>query len=76
MRRAAAPLEAAFEWFTSLRLDLPRLGRRRENSPVVSRAVDVAWFVVIGLIAVYGAWQTVLFVATTLSWGDVLQPSG
>ena len=76
VRRAAAPLEAGFEWFTSLRLDLPRLGRRREASPAVSRAVDVAWVVVIGLIAVYGAWHAILFVSTTLSWGDVLATIG
>ena len=73
VRRAAEPLAVAFDWFTSLRLDLPRLGRRdRESSPLVTRAVDVAWFVVIALIAVYGAWQAILFVATTLNWHDVL----
>ena len=74
VRRAAEPLSVAFDWFTSLRLDLPRLGRpQRQASPVVTRAVDVAWFVVIGLIAVYGAWHAILFVSTTLNWGDVLQ---
>ncbi len=76
VRRGAAPFEVAFDWFTSLRLDLPRFGRRGEPSPLVTRIVDVAWFVVIGLIAVYGAWQAILFVSTTLHWGDVLQTIG
>ena len=30
----------------------------------------------IGLIAVYAAWHAILFVSTTLSWGDVLQTIG
>ncbi|MGI3900262.1 MAG: ABC transporter permease [Janthinobacterium lividum] len=76
VRRAASPLEKAFDWFTSLRLDLPRIRRRTEPSPLVTRGVDIAWFVVIGLIAVYGAWHAILFVSTTLSWGDVLQTVG
>ncbi len=72
VRRAAAPLEAAFEWVTSLRLDLPRFGAAARALAAGGAArVDIAWFVVIGLIAVYAAWQAILFIATTLSWGDV-----
>ncbi len=72
VRRAAEPLARAFDWFTSLRLDLPRWRpRRAAPSPIVGRAVDVAWFAVIGLIAVYAAWQAILFIATTLGWHDV-----
>ncbi len=76
VRRGAAPLERAFEWFTSLRLDLPRWKRRSEPSALTTRSIDIAWFVVIGLIAVYAAWHAILFVSTTLSWGDVLQTIG
>ena len=77
VRRAAEPLARAFDWFTSLRLDLPAFGRRRaEPSRAVSRAVDVAWFAVIALIAVYAGWQAVLFIATTLDWHDVLTTIG
>ena len=77
VRRAAEPLTTAFDWFTSLRFDVPRFGRRRDRaSPAVSRAVDAAWILVIGLIAVYGAWQAVTFIGSTLDWRDVLQTIG
>ena len=74
VRRAAGPLTRAFDWFTALRLDLPGLRpRRAKPSRAASLAVDLLWFAVIGAIALYAAWQAVLFIATTLSWGDVGQ---
>ncbi|WP_237477731.1 ABC transporter permease [Lichenibacterium dinghuense] len=77
VRRAAEPVTRAFDWFTSLRLDLPGLRlRRAEPSRAATLAVDLLWFAAIGVIAAYGAWQAVQFIATTLNWGDVLQTVG
>ncbi len=72
MRSAVRPLQAAFEAFTSLRLDLPRRSRRSETRGV-SRTLDAVWFAAVGALAVYAAFFTVRFIATTLSWGDLLE---
>ncbi len=76
VRRAFSPVETAFEWFTSLRIDLPRIGSGGKESPVLSRTIDIVWIVAIGLLAVYAAWQTVLFISSTLSWGDMFEAMG
>ena len=76
VRRATAPIVAGFEWLTSLRIDMPRRVRGPAASPLRTRTVDVAWFVVIGLIAVNAAWQTVSYVSTTLNWHDLLDAFG
>ncbi len=76
VRRAFRPVQAAFEWFTSLRIDLPRFGGAREASRLTSRIIDVTWVLVIALVAFYAAWHTVLFVSTTLSWQDLLVTMG
>ena len=73
VRRAFAPVEAVFEWFTSLRIDLPKLGKGTGESPFVSRVIDVVWVLAIALLAVYAAWQTIAFVSSTLSWGDLFE---
>jgi len=76
VRRLVAPFDAAFEWFTSLRIDLPRFGGGRTASPAASRTIDVAWIVVVALVAGDAAWQTVQYVSTTLGWDDVLAAIG
>ena len=76
VRRAAAPFERAFDWFTGLRLDLGRPGRRRAPTSLVTRGVDVAWFVVMAFIGFYAAWHAVLFIATALTWRDALATVG
>jgi len=76
VRRLVAPFDAAFEWFTSLRIDLPRFGSGRPASPAASRTIDVAWMVVVALVAAYAAWQTVQYVSTALGWDDVLAAIG
>jgi NitT/TauT family transport system permease protein len=40
-----------------------------ESKP--SRAVDFVWFAAVGLVAVWGLWRIVGFVADTLAWSDV-----
>ena len=74
--RAAGPIVAGFEWFTSLRIDLPRFGSRDARSPRTSRLVDLLWVLVIGIIALYAAYATIHFVATTLDWHDLLVTMG
>jgi len=76
VRRLVAPFDAAFEWFTSLRIDLPPFGGGRTASPAASRTIDVAWIVVVALVAGDAAWQTVQYVSTTLGWDDVLAAIG
>ncbi len=76
VRRAFSPIEAAFEWFTSLRIDLPRIGGGKGESPTASRVIDVVWVVAIALLAFYAAWQTISFVSSSLSWHDLLETMG
>ncbi len=76
VRRAIAPVQAAFEWLTSLRVDLPRGGRTGPMSKDASRLIDIAWIAAIGGLALYSAWLIVGFVTTTLSWGDLAQAIG
>ena len=45
--RAAGPIVAGFEWFTSLRIDLPQFAWRDARSPRTSRVVDLLWVLVI-----------------------------
>ncbi len=74
--RAAGPIVAGFEWFTSLRIDLPRFGTRDARSPRTSRVVDLLWILVIGIIALYAAYATIHFVSTTLDVHDLLLTMG
>ena len=77
VRRASAPIQDAFDWFTSLRMTLPRLRRRRrEPSRAANRAVDALWFVVLAAMAAYAAWQAIAFVTATLDWHDALLALG
>ncbi len=76
VRRGFAPVIAAFEWFTSLRIDLPRFGDGKEQSETASRIIDIVWIAAITLLAVYAAWQTVEFVASALTWHDLFQAMG
>ena len=74
--RAAGPIVAGFEWFTSLRIDLPRWGSRDARSPRTSRVVDLLWVLVIGIIALYAAYATIHFVSTTLDLHDLMLTMG
>lgn len=76
VRRAAAPLADAFDWFTSLRVDLPVLGRKGQDSPLASRVIDVVWIMAVAALALYAAWQTVTFVAGSLSFTDLFDAMG
>ena len=76
VRRASRPVEAAFEWFTSLRIDLPRLRTSQAESPLVSRAIDIVWVVAVAGIAIYAAYETVVFVSSTLTWHDLFVTMG
>ncbi|RUP08031.1 ABC transporter permease subunit [Hyphomicrobium sp.] len=39
----------------------------------LSRLLDVAWYAVITIVALYSIWQTYSFIATELSWGDAVE---
>ncbi len=76
VRRGSRPVEAAFDWFTSLRIDLPRFGSGRAESPAVSRAIDILWVVAIATLALYAAYETLSFVSATLHWSDLFSAMG
>ena len=75
LRAAARPVQAAFEGFTSLRLDLPRAARGVESRRV-SLLLDAVWYAAVGLVALYAAYETALFVAATLSLRDLGETIG
>ena len=76
LRRTFDPLRHAFDWFTSLRIDLPRWGGGRIASAPVSRAIDIAWYGIVGLLAVYCIYEVATFVGAALSWRDLLSAMG
>jgi NitT/TauT family transport system permease protein len=47
-----------------------RLGRVRLGRGA-GRAIDIAWFAAVALLAAYAAWRIVAFIASELGWGDV-----
>ncbi|HZB93407.1 MAG TPA: ABC transporter permease subunit [Stellaceae bacterium] len=59
-----------------LRLRLPLPQHARVSRPIArgaaQRAIDLVWFCLIGLAALYAAWRIVAFIATELGWTDVL----
>ena len=75
LRAAARPVQAAFEGFTSLRLDLPR-GPRGVETRRVSLLLDAVWYAAVGLVALYAAYETAVFVAATLSLRDLGETIG
>ncbi len=75
VRIAAEPFERAFEWFTSLRIDLPRIGFKADDR-WTGRVVDAVFYLALGLLALYAAAQTVRFVGATLDWRDLAETVG
>ena len=73
LRAATEPFRNAFDWFTSLPINLPRLGGGAASTPRVSRIIDVTWFGCVALLAVYATWEVAAFVGATLAWGDLGQ---
>ncbi len=71
VQAASSPFERAFEWFTSLRIDLPRLDFIRADSRVATRAVDAVFYAALALLAFYAAVQAIRFVGAALDLRDV-----
>ena len=71
LRRAANPLLEIFEWFTSLRFDLPRWSEARVASKGVSRTIDAAWFGLVALLAAFSLYEVATFIAAALNWHDL-----
>ena len=47
-----------------------------DQSASLSRIIDLVWFAVIGLVAVWAVAKIYAFVSTELSWGDLLETIG
>jgi NitT/TauT family transport system permease protein len=72
IRRGVRPLFAALRAASLWRLSLPRvLPARVFDSRPVSRLVDIAWVVVVTVVAAWAMWSVVIYVSTELSWSDV-----
>ncbi len=73
VRSTMLPFNKAFDWFTSLPLELPRLTSSKPRSNVASRTIDIVWFASLAILALFAAWQVATFVGATLSWHDVAE---
>jgi NitT/TauT family transport system permease protein len=52
-------------------------GRARAmTSSTPSRAVDIAWIVVLAILVLLAGWRVVLFASQALSWGDIAEAVG
>ena len=76
LRRLFDPVRDAFDWFTGLRIDIPRLGAVRFASKRVSRFIDVVWYALVALLALYCIYEVTTFVGAALSWRDLLATMG
>ena len=76
LRRTFDPVRDAFDWFTGLRIDLPRWGGARIASKRVTRTIDVVWYVLVGLLAAYCVYEVATFIAAALNWRDLLLTMG
>ncbi len=74
--RAAAPIVDGFEWFTSLRIDLPRSVRATPGSPRTLASSTCSGSSSSALIALYAAYETISSSSTTLDWHDLLVTMG
>jgi NitT/TauT family transport system permease protein len=73
LRAATEPFRRAFDWFTSLPLNFPRLGGGATSTPRVSRLIDIVWFGCVAILAAYATWEVAAFVGASLAWGDLGQ---
>ena len=71
VQAASEPFERAFEWFTSLRIDMPKLTLGRPDSRAAARTVDTLFYAAVALLAIYAAVQAIRFVGTTLGPRDL-----
>ncbi|MGO4685403.1 ABC transporter permease [Hyphomicrobium sp. 2TAF46] len=63
-----------FMWVAYWRLPAPFSRPLSKNGDKrLSRLLDVAWYAVIGVVALYSIWKTYSFIATELSWGDTIE---
>jgi NitT/TauT family transport system permease protein len=73
VRNAFRPLFAALRWITFLRLSPPRFipANALKPTPAASRVLDVLWFALVAVLAIYGTWSVVAYIGAELSWPDV-----
>jgi NitT/TauT family transport system permease protein len=73
VRSGFRPVFGALRAFSLLPIGFSRLTARTKvvETTAASRIVDMVWFVVIAIVAVWGCWETVSYIGTELSFGDV-----
>ncbi len=73
LRRIAAIPGEAIKTIGLMRLDWVGDSKFQPGwaGPHVARIVDILWYAVLAVLAVWSAWQIVGFVSTTLSWADL-----
>ena len=73
VRGAARPLETLLRRFTLLRIGMPPAPKVKAftSSRRASFWLDALWYAMLTVVAVYGAYSAVSYVATELGWADV-----
>lgn len=74
-RALGAPLELLARAAVKMRLELPPTVPRLANN-LPPRAADLAWYGVVGGLALWGAWLAVSFVRSEIAWAEVLHAFG
>ena len=65
----ATPFDAAIRW--SYRWQPPQFGVRASLPEYDSRIADILWYLVLGVLGLYGAYQVYSFTHAYLTWGDL-----
>jgi len=68
------PVFQGFRSLGLLRIGMPRLlpANAMTPTPAASKILDAGWVLLIALVGIYAVWSVVAYVATELSWPDVL----
>ena len=68
------PIFRGFRSLGLLRIGLPRLLSPHAVSatPAASKVLDAVWLLMIAIVSIYAVWSVVAYVATELSWPDVI----
>jgi NitT/TauT family transport system permease protein len=74
IRSGFRPLFRGLRSVSLLRIAFPQSWSRQSAaaSPATSRALDALWILIIGAVAIWGAWSVIGYVETELGWSDVL----
>jgi len=74
VQKAGAPLGWLLRSFVRLRVPLPQGAKQlHSRRTLLSKIIDMAWYVVVAVGTVDVAWQIIDFVSAELNWNDVFE---